>query len=267
VVSDPTHGQISTALNDMDGIQADGSHVPPSRWIVEHAENYGPLRILSVQREKTHNTMTQLSMQALWHIAISDGSTSRDYTPLLSTLSEYESGRMKLFIKVYPQGQLTSRLFASSAPGDQMWIGPPEPTLSPEQEDLLWKSSCLGLIAAGTGLTPILQALVHAKQTQVRQVAVLCSSSTAQEARCALELSDGLHETAQIFHTITGDQPPSDWQGFSRRMDAQMLRDTMPPADPETSILVSGPNQMMQDVRQILMTLGYAPNAVIELDA
>jgi cytochrome-b5 reductase len=123
----------------------------------------------------------------------------------------------------------------------------------------------LGLIAGGTGVTPVLQALRAAQQLQ--QVSVLCSSTTPEEAQTAHELIHGVHKSARVAHTITGDCVPNGWTDFTRQLDASMLKDTMPPPGPLTCVLVSGPVGLMGAVRGALFGLGYTANMICELEA
>ena len=133
-----------------------------------------------------------------------------------------------------------------------------------ETQQVWGTAQSLGLIAGGTGVTPVLQALRAAHQLQ--QVSVLCSSTTPEEALTAHELLH-VHKSARVAHTITGDCVPDGWSGFTRRLDAVMLEDTMPSPGPLTCVLVSGPVGLMGAVRDALFGLGYTANMICELEA
>lgn len=235
-------------------------------WTVIQVESHGPIKVL-VARASGHPVLADVDSMSLWHVSIGHGSLTREYTPLSDTAA-YRAGEIRLFVKVYPDGQLTAPVFSQVAPGDLLSLGRPEPTLTQAQAGALWRSAGLGLIAGGTGLTPVVMALVQAKRLNLARISVLCSSSTVEEALCASRFVDEVrHPTARVFHTLTGSSPPSWWRGFHRRIDVEMLIGVLPQPGPNTRVLLSGPESMMANVQSMLMNIGYVSENIIALDA
>jgi ferredoxin-NADP reductase len=95
----------------------------------------------------------------------------------------------------------------------------------------VWDTSVTGpllLIAGGSGIAPLMAMLRHRAAVASRAAARLIYSSRSwREVIFRAELaklaagSDGF----EAIHTLTRTQPPG-WQGFSRRIDAQMLKET-----------------------------------------
>ena len=85
----------------------------------------------------------------------------RDYTPI-SSLADYEQGRITLWIRVYPTGKLTPALESLAMCGPEERARSSLLQVSHPRSTLLLlppPSAALLLVSGGTGLAPILQAL------------------------------------------------------------------------------------------------------------
>jgi ferredoxin-NADP reductase len=64
-----------------------------------------------------------------------------------------------------------------------------------------------------------------------------------------------------VHHTLTRDAPPG-WQGFDRRIDADMLRAVGPPPEAEPLIFVCGPTAFVERAADLLVALGHPAQAI-----
>jgi ferredoxin-NADP reductase len=72
-----------------------------------------------------------------------------------------------------------------------------------------------------------------------------------------LAADDGL----AVHLTFTRD-PPLDWAGFARRIDAEMLRTVGPPPLDGPRIFVCGPTAFVERAAEVLVQLGHPPAAI-----
>jgi ferredoxin-NADP reductase len=91
-------------------------------------------------------------------------------------------------------------------------------------------------------------------------VRLLYSSRTAEDIIYRDELAElaGDHSKLEVFHTLTREQP-AGWQGFSRRIDLQMLRDVTQPLGKKLIAYVCGPTALVEGVANGLVQLGVPP--------
>jgi ferredoxin-NADP reductase len=62
----------------------------------------------------------------------------------------------------------------------------------------------------------------------------------------------------EVVHTLTRSQPPG-WDGYSRRVDASMLREVGPPPEGRPQVYVCGPTPFVEAVATALVELGHEP--------
>jgi len=116
----------------------------------------------------------------------------------------------------------------------------------------------LGLVAGGSGVVPLMAMLRHRAAAAGRQPArLLYSSRTAGDVIYAAEL-ERLHaagDGAEVFRTLTRGAPDG-WAGFTRRIDADMLREVFGPLGPQVRIFACGPTLLVESVADALVAIG-----------
>ena len=65
----------------------------------------------------------------------------------------------------------------------------------------------------------------------------------------------------EVVHTLTRAQPPG-WTGYTRRVDADLLREVAWPAADRPLAFVCGPTSFVESVAGDLVALGYAPGRI-----
>lgn len=120
-----------------------------------------------------------------------------------------------------------------------------------------------GLIAGGTGLTPMLQLITAAVAEGKRapRYSLLLGNRTEGDILCREQLEEAAAAGAVDLH-YTLDQPPADWPHFTGFIDAPMLEKTMPPPGPETYVFCCGPPPMVKSAIAKLEARGHAADQI-----
>ena len=248
-----------------------------------------------------------------WHVHVAYGSTLRDYTPV-SSASAWESGRLDLLVKTYPDGTV-SRFFGSLQTAEEgqeaclqsyglleeqnCWVRVSAPMLTLELP-------CLGLgrpveqlaiVAGGTGIAPAIQILsevVDSAGSMGGCSARLLYSSRAPRDVLMLDELRALSQSdrVQVAHTLTQESRRSlarhfrgkhrhfttsyvprdgplraEEVAFHRRVDTDMLKACVPGPGQAHSVIVCGPQGLLDVCETSLKILGHEPNNILLLRA
>jgi len=160
----------------------------------------------------------------------------RPYTPL-TPLSENE---IRLLIKIYPDGQMTQYIDTLKV-GDKLEVKGPLPKLAYTANT----KKEIGLIAGGTGLTPMLQIIeeVLNNPNDKTKITLLFANTTEKDILLKEKL-DKLaadHKNFRVYYIV--DKPSSSWKGFSGYVNKDVLSKVLPSPKlgKETLIYVCGP--------------------------
>ncbi|KAK2966287.1 hypothetical protein RJ640_018098 [Escallonia rubra] len=192
----------------------------------------------------------------------------RPYTPISDPDSK---GYFDLLIKVYPEGKM-SQHFASLKPGDVVEVkGPIEklrynPNMKKE----------IGMIAGGTGITPMLQVIeaILKNPDDNTKVSLLYANVTPDDIllKQKLDALAASHPNLKVFYTV--DNPSETWRGGTGYISKDMAVKGLPSPSDDTLILVCGPPGMMKhisgdkenrsqgELTGILKELGYTAEMV-----
>ncbi|USP79415.1 hypothetical protein yc1106_06689 [Curvularia clavata] len=196
------------------------------------------------------------------HVAIRhevDGKQiTRSYTP---TSSNKDLGRLELTIKVYEGGKLTPWL-------KQLNIGDKVEIRGPKGEMKYHKNLVkeLGMIAGGTGITPMLQIIrrICEDPRDLTKVTLLYANKTEDD----ILLKDQLDQFAKqndrfTVHYILSN-PSTSWQGLKGRVSKELIEKHMPaPAGMDSKVLLCGPDPMVESMSKHLQERGFkAPGSI-----
>ena len=187
----------------------------------------------------------------------------RSYTPVTS---DDEKGYVDFIIKVYfanvhpkfPEGGKMSQHMNNLNIGDPMMMKGPKGHLeykgdghlviSRKQKLINYEVRRLGLIAGGTGLTPMLQIIraVLKNPDDKTELSLIFANQTAEDIllRSELDKLQASHSNLRIRYTV--DRPDEDWPYSVGFVDAEMCRTYLPAAEPDTMILMCGPPPMIK---------------------
>ncbi len=130
-----------------------------------------------------------------------------------------------------------------------------------------WTASMGGpllLIAAGSGVVPLMSMLRHRESTARHvQTMLLYSSRSPDDVIYGDEL-DALAEAGnglQIAHDFTR-KAPEGWGGFARRVDARMISDVFDRLGAVGRAYVCGPEGFVETVASALVDAGVTPERI-----
>lgn len=157
----------------------------------------------------------------------------RPYTPI----NQHERGTLTLLVKDYPEGKMSSHIHHLKE-GDKLAIKGPLPKMAYKPNH----NKRIGMIAGGTGLTPMLQVIEEilsnpADKTEVKLIFANTSSKDIllKEKLDALAAKD---KRLQVTYLI--DKPESGWKGEVGYITAPLLKKTLFPPSDDSLVLVCG---------------------------
>jgi ferredoxin-NADP reductase len=173
-----------------------------------------------------------------------------------SIASAPEDRRVTLTVERLPDGEVSTYLVDELRPGDALEFR------GPIGGYFAWEAGMGGpllLIAGGSGVVPLMAMLRHRSASNSKEPAKLIYSSRSwegiifgEELEQLVEGGDGL----EVIHTLTRSQPPG-WQGFARRVDAQMLTETAFPPMSMPVTHICGPTSFVEGAARALVLLGH----------
>ncbi|ESO97296.1 hypothetical protein LOTGIDRAFT_214125 [Lottia gigantea] len=189
----------------------------------------------------------------------------RPYTPVSS---DDDKGFMDLVVKIYfknvhpkfPDGGKMSQHLESMSINDYIDVRGPNGLLvyegkgtmkiradkKSEPETKVAKK--LGMIAGGTGITPMLQLIrqVFKDPEDKTELWLLFANQTEKDILLRPELEDIQQSHPSRFHlSYTLDRPESTWTHFKGFVDGDMISKSLPPPGDDTIIVMCGPPPMI----------------------
>jgi ferredoxin-NADP reductase len=119
----------------------------------------------------------------------------------------------------------------------------------------------LSLIAAGSGIAPLMAMLRHrARRTSRAPALLLYSSRSVEDIIYREELRVMARDDAalRVVFTLTRKQPEG-WMGRRGRIDKALLAETCFRPEQSPKIFVCGPTSFVEDVSRFLTELGHDP--------
>uniref|UniRef100_A0A8C6RKD7 NADH-cytochrome b5 reductase n=1 Tax=Nannospalax galili TaxID=1026970 RepID=A0A8C6RKD7_NANGA len=124
----------------------------------------------------------------------------------------------------------------------------------------------LGMIAGGTGITPMLQLIRHIirNPSDRTRMSLIFANQTEEDILVRKELEEIARTYFFQFNLwYTLDKPPAGWKYSSGFVTANMIKEHLPPPGKATLILVCGPPPLIQTAAYpSLELLGYTKDMV-----
>jgi ferredoxin-NADP reductase len=182
---------------------------------------------------------------------------SRSY----SIASAPEKAAIELTVERLDDGEVSPYLADVMEPGDELELrGPVGGWFVWRRED----GGPLLLVAGGSGIVPLMAMLRHrAAGDGAVPARLLVSARTIDHLIYGRELAaleaggDGL----QVFVTLTREAPPG-WEGFTHRIDPELLGEVAWPARNGARTYVCGPTSFVETAADALVTLGQDPATI-----
>lgn len=236
--------------------------------VCKHIKVFAPISKLNKPTvENEWNGQQQASTQ------ISDVDTiQRKYNPI----SKYEDPFIELLIKVYkgdsnskfPDGGRMSQYLNQLQVGDYIDIAGPFGSyeyISPgilQSGTKIIQFSKLGLIAGGTGITPMLQIITqileaHGDSTQIN---LIFANKMEDDIlmRDEIDMLANIHPSQfKVWYTL--NNPPEKWEYDTGHVTQEMIHQHLPEPHPSTTIFSCGPPMFVEHACKANLTkLGYS---------
>jgi len=199
---------------------------------------------------------------------------SRPYTPVTS---DDELGSFDLLIKIYPQGKMGNYL-KNLTIGTGVDVKGPQGMIQYFGNGKFWVKrkykanpqvaaesvqtvKNVGMIAGGTGLTPMLQVIRSVLKASLKDktnLSLIFANVTEEDILLRNELEQYAKSFPSQFHLhFTLDKPPENWSQGRGFVTAEMISKHLPPPSSDTLILVCGPPPMLNFMEKNLDGLDY----------
>jgi ferredoxin-NADP reductase len=219
-------------------------------------------------RPETHNAKTLVLDVPGWpgHVAgqhvdirltAEDGyQAERSY----SIASAPESRDLELTVERLDDGEVSPYLVDDTGPGDQFELR------GPIGGWFVWHEGLAGplvLVGGGSGLVPLMAMLRHRRAVRAHGDArLLLSARTIDDVLYRDEL-DMLRDTGVATHiTLTRGGEPAGWDGWTRRIDREMLAAVGPEPGAGARFYVCGPTPFVEEAARLLVALGHEPASI-----
>lgn len=190
----------------------------------------------------------------------------RSYTPISS---DEEKGYFDLLIKSYPTGNISKHV-ASLMVGQTMKVKGPKGAMVYTPNMVRH----FGMIAGGTGITPMLQiirAIVRGRPrsggNDVTQVDLIFANVNPEDILLKEDLDALVKEDDKFRVYYVLNNPPEKWDGGVGFVTADMIKAKLPPPAKDIKILLCGPPPMISAMKKATESLGYEkPRPVSKLE-
>jgi ring-1,2-phenylacetyl-CoA epoxidase subunit PaaE len=169
---------------------------------------------------------------------------------------------LRIGVREVPGGALSGWLVNDVRPGDRIEVQPPSGSFTAD----LSSPGRHVLIAAGSGITPVLSIAASALAQSASEATLLYGNRRAESVMFADEiadLKDSYPGRLQLVHVLSRE--PQEVELFSGRLDADRLRRILPALCDVTDTdhwWLCGPYGMVTDAMQVLADLGVPAGRV-----
>jgi ferredoxin-NADP reductase len=172
-----------------------------------------------------------------------------------SIASSPEDDYLALTVERLDDGEVSPYLVDELRPGDELELR------GPIGGYFVWEEALGGpllLIGGGSGIVPLRSMLRH--RTAVGStvaIRILCSARTLGEVIYRDELMHAAADAGvDVRLTLTRAQPEG-WQGYSRRIDRELLAEVAWPVEDRPLVYICGPNGFVETAANVLVDLGH----------
>ncbi|KAL0275361.1 UNVERIFIED_CONTAM: hypothetical protein PYX00_003225 [Menopon gallinae] len=248
---------------------------------VDEIETYHTARIISME-DATHNVRIFIfkfvDKVYMWvpighdiriRTVIEGIDCAKQYTPIPPYLphgepvKHWHNDYICCMVKLYPEGALTPYLFSKKM-YDTVELGGISGTFNIRRLNGI---KHLYLIAAGSGLAPMLRLLVWAvtKKHELKSLDLLSVNRYENDIIWRDKLDEFAKREKWFKVTYMLSQPDEGWNGLTGRVDEQMLNNFLPDFDPASGrdadfyICACGPIQFVEMIQEYLTQRDYYP--------
>lgn len=189
------------------------------------------------------------------HITITAHLGDKDYTKAYTPISsDFDEGHFELLVKHYPEGHASKFLNNLRLQQTIRVKGP--------KGKFMYRPNMvkhIGMIAGGTGISPMLQILtaIVREPTDVTRVSLVFANVSEMD----ILLKEDIDEIAEKYpyfkvHYVL-NEPPKDWEGSTGFVTEDIIRKHLPASSPDTKILICGPPPMVSAMKKATEAVGF----------
>jgi ferredoxin-NADP reductase len=173
-----------------------------------------------------------------------------------SIASAPEDPRIILTVERLEDGEVSPYLVGEVRVGDKVELR------GPIGGYFVWKAGDdrpLLLLAGGSGVVPLMAMIRHhAAAEATAPIRLLYSSRSFDDViyRDELAILSAGVRRLQVSHTLTRSQP-AGWEGYSRRIDGEMLAEVAWPRKDTPAAFICGPTAFVETAAGLLVESGY----------
>jgi ferredoxin-NADP reductase len=167
---------------------------------------------------------------------------------------------LELTVETIDDGEVSPYLTEEALPGDGFELR------GPIGGYFVWRPGLEGpllLVGGGSGLVPLMAMLRHRRdagdETDAR---LLLSARTLEDVIYREELEALAEDSVRVGITLTRGEAPPGWDGWTRRIDREMLTELGPAASLRPRAYVCGPTPFVEEAARLLVELGHEPARV-----
>lgn len=119
-------------------------------------------------------------------------------------------------------------------------------TILQKREVVEYRKKKIGMIAGGTGITPMLQVIraILKDPKDKTELWLIFANQTEEDILLRKELEEIPKDRFHLWYTL--DRPPENWSYSSGFINAAMCKDHLPPKSADTMLFVCGPPPMIK---------------------
>jgi ferredoxin-NADP reductase len=177
-----------------------------------------------------------------------------------SIASRPGSPDLELTIERVEDGEVSPYLTEDALPGDGFELR------GPIGGYFVWDAASddpLLLVGGGSGVVPLMAMLRHRGAAgSGADARLLLSARTVEDVYYREELEELATGSVDVRITLTRGGAPPGWDGWTRRIDRDMIAAVGPPPSERPVVYVCGPTPFVEEAARLLVELGHEPARV-----
>lgn len=176
----------------------------------------------------------------------------RSYTPISN---DNLKGHVDLLIKTYPNGNVSKHV-SELAIGDEVFIRGPKGAFDYKPNSI----SQLNMVAGGSGITPMFQILraICENPEDHTKAKLIFANVNEEDIVLRKEIDDlvALKPDQVCVHYVLNN-PPANWKGYTGFVTPELMKELIPPHNPNSKLLLCGPLPMTRAVKNAAYEQGW----------
>ncbi|CCK72097.1 cytochrome-b5 reductase KNAG_0J00140 [Huiozyma naganishii CBS 8797] len=206
---------------------------------------------------KLRNPREKLNVPVGYHVSVKCIINGKEEIRHYSPVSHDAKGYIELIVKTYHTGHV-SEYFSELKAGDKvLFRGPTGEYQYREQEKEMTQ---LGLVAGGSGITPMLQVLneIVSKPLELSRVSLLYANETEDDILMKSELDQMVAKYPHFEVHYVLHHAPKDWEGSTGLITKNQMEKFLPSFAEDHRLLICGPQNMTEIVLGFARELGWS---------